>query len=168
VIKNLENQINWFDQLGIPLGSDPVSQSMKTSRAQCQAQVGTIGKPSSKKPSGSSSQKPPICLCLTKDGPSMEWCSIPPESGALPGLSTIVRWKEFRSGEPGWLWSPTTGEYTQQKSSLSAILEENLGSDSRYNLSAKACRGILSRAERRGKELPEELKQALLRQAGAE
>ena len=35
----------------------------------------------------------------------------------------------------------------------------------KYSLSAKACQGILSRAERRGKALPAELKAALERQA---
>ena len=36
----------------------------------------------------------------------------------------------------------------------------------RYRLSTKACQGILRRAEMRGKELPKELKEALIRQAG--
>jgi hypothetical protein len=44
--------------------------------------------------------------------------------------------------------------------SLSAILE--IGDvPQRYFLSAKACTGILRRAERRGKELPSQLRQAL-------
>lgn len=42
---------------------------------------------------------------------------------------------------------------------LSEILEED--ADPRYNLSAKACRGILNRANRRGKKLPEILQTAL-------
>ncbi|NDD03621.1 MAG: hypothetical protein EB078_01835 [Proteobacteria bacterium] len=37
----------------------------------------------------------------------------------------------------------------------------------RYYLSAKACSGILRRAERRGKELPAQLRQALQVAAGA-
>jgi hypothetical protein len=37
----------------------------------------------------------------------------------------------------------------------------------RYFLSAKACSGILRRAEKRGKELPGQLHQALLAAAGA-
>lgn len=45
------------------------------------------------------------------------------------------------------------------KSSLSDILEPN--APSKYYLSEKACRGILRRAERRGKELPEALRRAL-------
>lgn len=42
---------------------------------------------------------------------------------------------------------------------LSQLLETE--TDPKYRLSAKACQGILNRAERRGKELPKELKEAL-------
>lgn len=98
-----------------------------------------------------------------KDGPSMEWFTIPTESGALPGLSMMPNFSEFRSGDPGWLFCVTTGEYVPVKSSLSSILEEN--ADPSLNLSEKACQGILNRAEKRGKELPEELRKALERQA---
>jgi hypothetical protein len=42
---------------------------------------------------------------------------------------------------------------------LSQILEVNV--PEKYYLSAKACEGILRRAERRGKELPPMLKEAL-------
>ena len=54
-------------------------------------------------------------------------------------------------------------------SSLSEVLEMN--APEKYSLSAKACRGILRRAEKRGKELPDMLKEALMevvRSAGAE
>lgn len=47
---------------------------------------------------------------------------------------------------------------------LSDILEKN--PDPKYNLSPKACMGILRRAEKRGKELPEILREALEKQAG--
>lgn len=43
---------------------------------------------------------------------------------------------------------------------LSDILEVDV--DPRYHLSAKACQGILNRAERRGKVLPELLREALM------
>jgi len=46
-------------------------------------------------------------------------------------------------------------------SSLSDILETG-ELPQRYYLSGTACRGILRRAEKRGKELPEALKSALL------
>ena len=48
-------------------------------------------------------------------------------------------------------------------SHLSEILEQN--PDPKYNLSAKACQGILNRAAKRGKELPEILRKALEEQA---
>ena len=49
------------------------------------------------------------------------------------------------------------------ESTLSQILEANV--HGKYYLSAKACAGILRRAERRGKDLPEVLRLALERQA---
>lgn len=48
----------------------------------------------------------------------------------------------------------------ERESLLSQILEENV--PQKYYLSARACQGILTRASRRGKPLPELLKQALL------
>ena len=49
------------------------------------------------------------------------------------------------------------------ESRLSQILEET--PQEKYSLSAKACQGILRRAERRGKDLPEPLKTVLLMQS---
>ena len=49
---------------------------------------------------------------------------------------------------------------------LSDILEED--ADPRYNLSSKACRGILNRANKRGKKLPEVLEEALKAQINDE
>jgi hypothetical protein len=69
--------------------------------------------------------------------------------GALPGVSWMLN-----SGE-----SPSVAA----ESSLSQILEDN--PHPKYYLSAKACQGILRRAEKRGKELPPMLKEALIRQA---
>ena len=53
----------------------------------------------------------------------------------------------------------------EQESFLSQILEEKVPET--YSLSPKACQGILRRASKRGKELPEVLKAALERQAGS-
>ena len=52
------------------------------------------------------------------------------------------------------------------ESTLSQILEAN--APEKYHLSAKACEGILRRAERRGKQLPEMLKLALEQQIARE
>lgn len=45
---------------------------------------------------------------------------------------------------------------------LSEVLDED--ADPKYNLSSKACRGILNRANKRGKKLPEVLEEALKNQ----
>ena len=62
----------------------------------------------------------------------------------------------------GELTTRNTGECPNAAvvSRLSQILEET--PHPKYNLTAKACQGILRRAERRGKALPKLLKQALL------
>ena len=51
------------------------------------------------------------------------------------------------------------------ESFLSRILQPMTDVPEKYYLSAKACLGILRRAKERGKELPEELRVALERQA---
>lgn len=48
----------------------------------------------------------------------------------------------------------------ERESRLSWILEDNV--PQKYYLSARACQGILTRASRRGKPLPDILRQALL------
>lgn len=57
-----------------------------------------------------------------------------------------------------------TGEFPKgvEESTLSQILEVSV--PEKYYLSAKACEGILRRANKRGKELPEMLKTALEQQ----
>ena len=62
----------------------------------------------------------------------------------------------------GELLMLNTGEYPSAvvESTLSQILQENV--PEKYCLSARACQGILNRAERRGKKLPEMLEAALL------
>ena len=68
---------------------------------------------------------------------------------------------------PGECWTLSITEYPRDgvASSLSDILETG-DVPQRYFLSSTACRGILRRAERRGKELPPPLRAAL--QAGAD
>lgn len=59
-------------------------------------------------------------------------------------------------------WMLNTGEFpnAERESRLSWILEDNV--PQKYYLSARACQGILTRASRRGKALPDLLKTALL------
>ncbi len=61
-----------------------------------------------------------------------------------------------------------TGESpsVENASTLSQILQANV--PEKYCLSQKACLGILRRASARGKDLPELLKKALIRQASAQ
>ena len=67
----------------------------------------------------------------------------------------------------GELTTANTGECPNAVvvSRLSQILEET--PHPKYNLTAKACQGILRRAERRGKDLPKLLKKVLLTQSGS-
>jgi hypothetical protein len=57
------------------------------------------------------------------------------------------------------------GEFPKEENAslLSQILVDE--AHPKYSLSAKACQGILNRASRRGKQLPEILQQALEKQA---
>lgn len=107
--------------------------------------------------SGRSSKKfsvlrtaPVMCLDLT------------PGAGNLLGLPF---W-EINSAWLGECWTLNTGESPSAAvaSSLSQILEA--APHPRYYLSRTACLGILRRAEARGKELPPQLREALLIQAG--
>jgi len=71
----------------------------------------------------------------------------------------------FNSGmaSPGLIWTASTSEWRNDGAacSLSDILEAS--PDPKYSLSPKACSGILRRAEKRGKELPEALWAALMK-----
>jgi hypothetical protein len=61
---------------------------------------------------------------------------------------------------PEWATSPTLFHSAAVVCSLSDILETG-AVPQRYYLTAKACAGILRRAERRGKDLPVQLRHAL-------
>lgn len=84
-----------------------------------------------------SAEKESVCFVTTRDTPQGKYCL------------TLNIGEKPREPRP---------------TRLSQILEEM--PDSKYSLSQKACAGILNRANRRGKELPPELKEALERQAG--
>lgn len=102
-----------------------------------------ISQQSSKKQSVSQNQKLPIFRYLAKDGllPDATWET----DGQLLGEFSMLSIGE----------SPSAAV----ESRLSQILEVN--PHPKYCLSQRACQGILNRAERRGKELPEMLKAAL-------
>ena len=128
---------------------DPVGWSGKMSPEPSAATKERTSPQSSPKRSGSKTQKPPMCLCLLRDGPTQDSSTMTWVAGALLGDYTMLNIGECPSVE--------------NESRLSAILEDSV--PEKYYLSTKACQGILRRAERRGKKLPEELDQALLEQA---
>ena len=98
---------------------------------------------SSKRPQGSSKKMPLYLDLRTENGhtPDASWET----DGALLGEYTMHSFGESPKEE--------------NASHLSQILEEEVLP--KYSLSAKACQGILNRASKRGKELPEILKEAL-------
>ena len=175
--KNLPGQINWFEELDIP-----ATPSGKTSQEPCppEKKKEKPSRRSSPSSSGSSSRALPLCLCLTKasgqqpDASTIQW-----EDGLWLGEYTICNSGAAHSAEKDYVFSVTSTELQRRgcyltlnmgekpriprPSKLSQILEPN--PDPRYNLSEKACAGILNRASRRGKELPKELKTALEEQA---
>ncbi len=96
---------------------------------------------------------------------------MPPSSHQGTDGATQV-WFMGKSGQPhGGSWTPNTSEWPSEGGGSLCSLQEVLESGelpTRYYLSPKACRGILVRAERRGKSLPPQLHQALLSVAQAE
>lgn len=80
--------------------------------------------------------------------------------GELTTLRTGEKPSETAVQEMLSVWGPHS---VAEESLLSQILEVN--PPPKYNLTAKACLGILRRAERRGKALPERLKAVLIRQS---
>ena len=126
-----------LDDLGIWSG--------KMCREHSAVRRGRISGRSCRKSSGSQTV-PVMCLDLT------------PGAGNLLGLP-------FWENDAAWLgecWTLNTGESPREESVslLSWILQADV--PEKYYLSAKACRGILTRASRRGKKLQELLETALL------
>lgn len=97
----------------------------------------TLGQ-SSRKQSKSQSRKSPLFLSLRTDGQQPDASPMWEENGALLGAFSMLSFGECPSAE--------------NASHLSQILEAS--PHPKYSLSAKACLGIVRRAERRGKELP--------------
>ena len=133
----VEGQMSIYD-LGIWSG--------KTSPEPCRQTEEKILGSSSKKRQGSQT-KAPLFLDLRGNGqtPALSW----EMGGLLLGAFTT---RSF-------------GEYPKEEnaSRLSQILEDR--PLPKYSLSARACQGILTRAGRRGKDLPPVLKEALEHQA---
>jgi len=82
--------------------------------------------------------------------------------------SSFEGWSNSGMASPGGYLTLNTLEWPSAAAvcSLSAVLETDV--PRKYYLSPRAARGILRRAEKRGKELPEMLHRALLRVAGGQ
>nr|DAL45700.1 MAG TPA_asm: Cytosine specific methyltransferase [Caudoviricetes sp.] len=122
----------------------------RTCQARSAATKGGTSRQSSKRSSASSNRKPPVLMCLQRVG--------------RLGEDTTTAWVD----DGAWLgecMTRNTGECPNVavESRLSQILEAT--PPAKYSLTAKACLGILRRAERRGKDLPKLLKAVLIRQS---
>lgn len=160
---------------------DPDIWSGKTCQEHCHPanQKERTSKSSSRRSSKSSKQMPLMCLCLKtesgqKPDSSMEWVTM---DNPFPWLGDFTMHSSgaFLNAENGLLSLPISTDSVPEKycltlnigekprvpnpTHLSDILEEN--ADPKYNLSAKACQGILNRADKRGKKLPPILREAL-------
>ena len=132
--EQLEGQISMLDL---------VSGAGKTSQALFQATTAQTSKPSLKP-------------CAKSKTPMLQYLCLKEINGFLPDAS----W-EMVTQLPG-VYSTlniTESPSDARECTLSQILD--LNAPAKYNLSEKACRGILRRAEQRGKELPSMLRDAL-------
>ena len=100
-------------------------------------------------------------ICSIKD----KNATIPRPAGGVNGKQAAVSW-ETGIQSLGEFSTRSFGESPNAvvESHLSQILEDN--PHPKYFLSEKACRGVLRRAEARGKALPRLLKETLERQSG--
>lgn len=159
------------------------TQSTKTSQALSVATTERIGKQSSRNSSASQTQTPRPFLFLQKgSGVNGEdiWEKDLTVGGLLPLGCMTHNGMGSLKGDAGYVYSLTTADgqrtgycltlNTEEKprtpiiEQLSNILEKSPNLR-KYQLSPKACIGILRRAERRGKKLPEALERALRAQS---
>ena len=132
----MDGQASLFDQ---DIWSGKMSQEPSAATKE------RTSKPSLKKSSKYQKTKSPICLCLTGGGQKLGVCTMKWANGPLLGEYTTHSFGE----------SPRE----ENASRLSQILQDS--APQKFYLSAKACAGILNRAEKRGKDLPEILRTAL-------
>jgi hypothetical protein len=140
-----DGQVSLFDQ-------DTWSGRTCPEPSVAEAQKGRTSQRSLKNSSKSQSRMP-RCVCCRRvtDGQNPAVTMIAMDDGRLLGEYTMRSFGECPREE--------------NVSRLSQILEDS--AHPKYSLSARACTGILNRAERRGKELPVELKEALIAQSAS-
>ena len=168
----LDGQVNLFD-LGIWSGKMCPERSAATSRTDSE-----ISERCWKKLYASQNRDFLFLDCRTsRSGRKPEGSSA--TDGASHGERMTPNTGEFHSADGVSAWWSILTDTLQGISSLnvseepkipvytklSQILEEH--PDPKYNLTPKACAGILRRAERRGKKLPEALKTVLELQSSA-
>ena len=137
---SLFDQDSWFGKMSL----EPYLQEIPKVQTS---------KSSSPKSSRSQTQTLPMCLCLTRaNGASQDAYMMKWVDGQLLGEYTMHSFGESPKEENASL--------------LSQILVDD--APQKYCLSAKACLGILNRAKRRGKNLPEELRYALEQQISSD
>jgi len=141
MIEQLEGQMSIFDCFGPDIWSGRTSPEPSV-----QIKAKTLE--SSLKKRRGSSIKTPLFLNLRGGAGHLQDASWE-TGGVLLGVYTMHSFGECPSEE--------------RESRLSQILEER--PHQKYCLSARACQGILRRAEKRGKELPPLLKETLIRQS---
>ena len=168
----LDGQVSLFD-LGIWSGKMCPEHSAVTSRMDSETSV-----PCWKKLYASQNRDFLFLDCRTsRSGQNREGLSA--TDGALLGEHTTPNTGEFPSADGVSAWWSILTDPLQGISSLNVSEEPNLlvytklsqileeRPDQKYNLTPKACAGILRRAERRGKKLPEALKTVLLMQSAS-
>ena len=134
-----------------PVKTSALQESVEDLLANAQAYslkwLDSLTKP---KPSGSSSKMYPVYCHQTEEG---IW------------ESSSGRWLNSGMGSHTGFLTLNTLEYPNavEESSLSDVLEMTGEHLQKYSLSAKAAQGILRRANKRGKVLPDQLQKALER-----
>lgn len=168
----LDGQVNLFD-LGIWSGKMCQAHSAATSRMDSET-----SEPCWKKLYASQNRDFLFLDCRTsRGGQNREGSSA--TDGASHGERMTPNTGEFHSADGVSAWWSILTDPLQGISSLNVSEEPNLlvytklsqileeRPDPKYNLTPKACAGILRRAERRGKKLPEALKAVLLMQSAS-
>lgn len=144
----LSMQLTLFDKCECPQGGDNHDSLFgKTYQVHLQADQSVV---LTLEPCLKASQKPVFQCLKMEDGQTPEWFNA--QSAKLHGECSMLSFGVYPREE--------------KESSLSQILQKKEDVPTKYYLSAKACAGILRRAERINKPLPESLETALKRQAG--
>ena len=153
-VQNAAEQLSIFSSAELPANPSPSPASEKawlirvaTSPLRILPLLTSIG------PSGWSGRTSPACCHREEDG-----TLVPSSEG----------WGNSGMGGPTESWTLSISDWPNDASvcSLSAVLEAG-NVPRRFYLTARACAGILRRAEKRGKELPTALRQALRQVAEA-